>query len=156
MIAMWVHLFPSRTQKLSTSAPTILGGRLPGKIGNANTRESGMFLALFFYMGTSGPSTCFLLGCPVNVLGDGAPSSLTDPGHSLRSLYPPQAALPSLPIPNTEVKHICPCCGARHLRRRRSGFLICRPMPLAPLLLSAAGSSRVAPRQYLAGDCLGR
>ena len=36
LIAMWVHLFPSRTQKLSTSAPTILGGRLPGKIGNAN------------------------------------------------------------------------------------------------------------------------
>ena len=37
LIVMWVHLFPSRTQKLSTSAPTILGGRLPGKIGNANT-----------------------------------------------------------------------------------------------------------------------
>ena len=34
---MRVHLFPSRTQKLSSSAPTILGGRLPGKIGNANT-----------------------------------------------------------------------------------------------------------------------
>ena len=26
LIAMWVHLFPSRTQKLSTFAPTILGG----------------------------------------------------------------------------------------------------------------------------------
>ena len=36
LIAMRVHLFPSRTQKLSSSAPTILGGRLPGKIGNAN------------------------------------------------------------------------------------------------------------------------
>ena len=36
---MWVHLFPSRTQKLSTCTPTILGGRLPGKIGNANTRS---------------------------------------------------------------------------------------------------------------------
>ena len=33
---MRVHLFPSRTQKLSSFAPTILGGRLPGKIGNAN------------------------------------------------------------------------------------------------------------------------
>ena len=37
LIVMWVHLFPSRTQKLSTCTPTILGGRLPGKIGNANT-----------------------------------------------------------------------------------------------------------------------
>ena len=36
LIAMRVHLFPSRTQKLSSFAPTILGGRLPGKIGNAN------------------------------------------------------------------------------------------------------------------------
>ena len=38
LIAMRVHLFPSRTQKLSSFAPTILGGRLPGKIGNANTK----------------------------------------------------------------------------------------------------------------------
>ena len=37
LIAVRVHLFPSRTQKLSSHAPTILGGRLPGKIGNANT-----------------------------------------------------------------------------------------------------------------------
>ena len=47
---MWVHLFPSRTQKLSTCTPTILGGRLPGKIGNANTEAStegsGLFLCL--------------------------------------------------------------------------------------------------------------
>ena len=35
---MRVHLFPSRTQKLSSCTPTILGGRLPGKIGNANTK----------------------------------------------------------------------------------------------------------------------
>ena len=26
LIVMWVHLFPSRTQKLSTCTPTILGG----------------------------------------------------------------------------------------------------------------------------------
>ena len=37
LIVMRVHLFPSRTQKLSSCTPTILGGRLPGKIGNANT-----------------------------------------------------------------------------------------------------------------------
>ena len=38
LIAMRVHLFPSRTQKLSSFALTILGGRLPGKISNANTK----------------------------------------------------------------------------------------------------------------------
>ena len=32
-IAERTHLFPSRTQKLSSSAPMILGGRLPGKAG---------------------------------------------------------------------------------------------------------------------------
>ena len=37
LIAVRVHLFPSRTQKLSSLAPTILCGRLHGKIGNANT-----------------------------------------------------------------------------------------------------------------------
>ena len=36
LIAMRVHLFPSRTQKLSSSAPTIVAGRLAVKIGNAN------------------------------------------------------------------------------------------------------------------------
>jgi hypothetical protein len=40
-------------------------------------------------------------GSPVAILGvlvgDGAPSSFTDRCHSLRSLYPPPAALPSLP-----------------------------------------------------------
>ena len=38
LIAMRVHLFPSRTQKLSSSAPTILAGWLAGKIGNANIK----------------------------------------------------------------------------------------------------------------------
>ena len=36
LIAVRVHLFPSRTQKLSSLAPTILAGRLAGTIGNAN------------------------------------------------------------------------------------------------------------------------
>ena len=49
MIAMWVHLFPSRTQKLSTSAPTILGGRLPGKIGNANMNLTASAVRFFLY-----------------------------------------------------------------------------------------------------------
>ena len=45
-----------------------------------------------------GGSTCFLLGSPANVLGDGAPSSLADPCHLLASFLPPQAAVGSLPI----------------------------------------------------------
>ncbi len=39
MIRARVHPFPSRTRKLSSLLPTILGWRRPGKIGNANTRE---------------------------------------------------------------------------------------------------------------------
>ena len=38
LIGMRVHLFPSRTQKLSSSAPTIVAGRLAVKIGNANIK----------------------------------------------------------------------------------------------------------------------
>ena len=38
LIAVRVHLFPSRTQKLSSFASTILAGRLAGKIDNANTK----------------------------------------------------------------------------------------------------------------------
>ena len=37
LITMRIHLFPYRTQKLSSFVPTILGGRLPGKIGNARS-----------------------------------------------------------------------------------------------------------------------
>ena len=40
LIAMRVHPFPSRTRKLSSSAPKILVWRRTGKIGNANTRRS--------------------------------------------------------------------------------------------------------------------
>ena len=39
LIGVRVHLFPSRTQKLSSPSPTILCGRLHGKIGNANTKK---------------------------------------------------------------------------------------------------------------------
>ena len=47
--------------------------------------------------------TYVLLGCPANVLGDGAPASLADPGHALPSLLPPPAAVGSLPSGNPEV-----------------------------------------------------
>ena len=48
-MAVRVHLFPFRTQKLSSFVPTILGGRLPGKIGNANTMKSQAKAWLFFF-----------------------------------------------------------------------------------------------------------
>ena len=39
LIRLRVHPFPSRTRKLSSVLPTILGWRRPGKIGNANIRK---------------------------------------------------------------------------------------------------------------------
>ena len=39
LIAVRVHPFPSRTRKLSSPAPTILGWRRPGKIGSADTKR---------------------------------------------------------------------------------------------------------------------
>ena len=42
-IAGRTHLFPSRTQKLSSLAPMILGGKLPGKVGRCR-----FFLFLFY------------------------------------------------------------------------------------------------------------
>ncbi len=39
LIAVRVHLFPFRTQKLSSPAPKILAWRRAGKIGNANTMK---------------------------------------------------------------------------------------------------------------------
>ena len=38
LIRARVHPFPSRTRKLSSLLPTILGWRRPGKIGSANTK----------------------------------------------------------------------------------------------------------------------
>ena len=71
MIAMRVHLFPSRTQKLSSFAPTILGGRLPGKIGNANiyrTRKCAVFFCSKYNSGGKCPLDTFyartILGLP--------------------------------------------------------------------------------------------
>ena len=39
LIAPRVHPFPYRTRKLSSLAPKILGGRLPGKIGRCQHKE---------------------------------------------------------------------------------------------------------------------
>ena len=104
---MWVHLFPSRTQKLSTCTPTILGGRLPGKIGNANTRSSTTSVVEFYIFGWEqwivhlfpvGVNRC----APRRERRRRTPT----PAHAAPSLHPPQAALGLAAIPNTEVKHM--------------------------------------------------
>jgi len=136
---MRVHLFPSRTQKLSSCAPTILGGRLPGKIGNANTRESGEILALIFYAWERWTAHLYPFGVPRYLPCRQSVCVSYRPRHTLHlPLTPPPAAGKLVAIPNTEVKLMCPCCGARrlslvakHLRpsstaATRSGRCICR------------------------------
>ena len=52
LIRARVHPFPSRTRKLSSLLPTILGWRRPGKIGSANTKEvthASDFFFLFIF-----------------------------------------------------------------------------------------------------------
>jgi hypothetical protein len=51
-IAKRIHLFPSRTQKLSSFAPKILGGRLPGRIGRCRfTNAKTHFTRSVFFVG---------------------------------------------------------------------------------------------------------
>ena len=49
LIRARVHPFPSRTRKLSSLLPTILGWRRPGKIGSANTKEVTHASGFSFY-----------------------------------------------------------------------------------------------------------
>ena len=56
LIRARVHPFPSRTRKLSSLLPTILGWRRPGKIGSANTERSHScewLLFLYSYCGSA-------------------------------------------------------------------------------------------------------
>ena len=58
-IARRLHLFPSRTQKLSSLALMILGGRLPGKVGRCRLKKRGTDESQFlFCIGKE-----FLLNC---------------------------------------------------------------------------------------------
>ena len=51
MIAVRTHLYPYRTQKLSSQTPTIFGGRLPEKIGSCRLQEEPMhYCIVFFYL----------------------------------------------------------------------------------------------------------
>ena len=147
LIVMRVHLFPSRTQKLSSCTLTILAGRLAGKISNANTKASYESRRHFLWIGTGGH--LFPVAVPDIFVGFEKPSSAVDRCHSLRSLLPPLAALPSLPNPNTEVKLTCadntwratgPVCGARHPLRltKQACVLPTAAQPATPLYLPPA------------------
>ena len=50
LIRARVHPFPSRTRKLSSLLPTILGWRRPGKIGSANMERSHSIEWLLFLL----------------------------------------------------------------------------------------------------------
>ena len=54
LIAVRVHLFPSRTQKLSSLALKILGGKLPGKISRCQHKSTDTVLNLIFLTVFSG------------------------------------------------------------------------------------------------------
>ena len=43
------HLYPSRTQKLSSPALRILGGRLPGKVGRCRFERKGTIETSFLF-----------------------------------------------------------------------------------------------------------
>ena len=51
------------------------------------------------------------LGCPISSLPINRLRQLSTPAHAYAPLYLPPAARSNAAIPNTEVKHICPCCG---------------------------------------------
>jgi len=62
-------------------------------------------------------STCFRLRCPASSSAAERRPHLPTAAHAAPLLIPPQAAL-----------GLAAGCGARHLRRRRSAVLICRPL----------------------------
>ena len=49
-MAKGIHLFPSRTQKLSLSAPMVLGWRRPGRVGRCRIPQKALHLQGFFYL----------------------------------------------------------------------------------------------------------
>ena len=142
---MRVHLFPSRTQKLSSSAPTILGGRLPGKIGNANTKPHYFGSEVFYYIVRVDCDE----GPPVSVCGARQKLRLTMQARFLTtaalaapSLDPPLAAVGLATNPNTEVKLIC-----NHITWRATLLLRCPvlSLPLKRLPRSPTAATRSPP-----------
>ena len=105
---MRVHLFPSRTQKLSSCTPTILGGRLPGKIGNANTKTSTVMWRFFHWNRRTDRSTCFLLRCPAYSLPTERHRHLPTAAHAYVPLNLPLAARSNATIPTQKLSSCAP------------------------------------------------
>ena len=91
-------------------------------------------------------------GTPISSLPINRLRQLSTPALAYAPLHLPLAARSNATNPNTEVKLMyaddtwrASCCGARHLRRRRCGFPICRPRPLAQVALPAPGGAPIAP-----------
>ena len=111
---------PTRTQKLSSCTPTILGGRLPGKIGNANTKAPFERVGLFLCLGTCGRVHLFPVAVP------GATRSGRFIRHRRRFPRSPVAVPGALLAAN--------------------GFVAHRPLPLARVASSATGGASLAPQ----------
>ena len=92
------------------------------------------------------------MGYPVGVSHILVPATGIEPVRVLRRGILSPLCLPIPPcrrIVCVFVSTYSSCCGARHLRRRRCDFLICRPRPLAQVALSATGGASFAPHAGL-------
>ena len=156
LIAMRVHLFSSRTQKLSSSATTLLGGRLPGKIGNANTEPRYFGGEVFYYIVRVDCDE----GPPVSVCGARQKLRLTKqacflPTAALAapSLHPPPAAVGlatcwGAPAIILGVKHLRPsptpatCSGRFICPRQRSHRSPTRTQKLSSSATTLLGGRR--------------
>ena len=129
LIAMRVHLFPSRTQKLSSSAPTIVAGRLAVKIGNANTKQDrklslAVFLCICVVPGMLPDGSSAVLGrtllraCDENVPGDchvgASPLLAMTPEYSALTISVVGAIIDRPTVPRWEFYNQatkgCDCC----------------------------------------------
>ena len=153
---MWVHLFPSRTQKLSTHTPTIVAGRLAVKIGNANIKKaSHESERLLIY-------TDMKMGPPVSVCGARQKRRLTKQAcflptaaHTYAPLHLPPAARGNAAIPNTEVKLMY----ADNSSKRKIQcciFRLRKILPVSWLFLSPQRPFAFVGSHSELGDCLGR
>ena len=129
---MRVHLFPSRTQKLSSCTLTILGGRLPGKIGNANTEApfERVELFLFWNSWTSPPVSCCGARCaPWRERHRRSPTAATRSGHFIRFV--------KVRLPPAIVLFMIRCALQHH--RRRSPLSPSRTQKLSSCTLTILG-----------------
>ena len=95
-----------------------------------------------------------LLGCPVFGAADRNRTGTDFTPRDFKSLVSTYSTTAAYYLIMMSLRLMVPlsCCGTRQLRRRQRGFLICRPLPLAPLAPPATGGARVAPRNRTGTD----